>query len=648
MERPQGTSAPDRPATRFAWLGLACLLGAAPAQAETMRFAPAAQASQSLKQLSLEALFDLEVTTVSQKPESLSKAAAAIHVVTQDDIRRSGALSIPEALRDIPGVEVAQVDSRQYAITARGFNGTVANKLLVLIDGRSVYTPLFSGVFWDVQDVFMDDIDRIEVIRGPGATVWGANAVNGVINVISKPARQTQGLLVSGGGGSVEQDFEGVRYGGSLGSKACFRVYAKRFDREASVRTNGQSAGDDYWLSQGGLRIDWSPSARDEVTLQGDGYGGHAHQATAGPVDLGGANGLVHWTRRFSPTSDLQVRAYVDHTDRDNPPTFAELLDTYDVDLRHRFAAFGAHDLVWGLGYRRTQDDVHNSPSLAFLPARVGHDLWSGFVQDEWTSSGSAVRVTFGSKLEHNDYSGLEIQPSVRLAYALHDGNTLWGAVSRAIRAPSRIDRDFYSPATPPYLLAGGPGFDSEVLWAFELGDKFQPSRSVIGSIATFFNSYDRLRSLEGGPPYVLGNGLRGQGYGAETEVSWQPVYAWRLDGGYTFLRLDLHTRSGSTDVTQLAQERDSPRHQAYLRSALSLSPAVTCDLGVRYVGELKNQGVPDYVAVDAHLGWQLAHGIELGVYGKNLLDDRHAEFGRIATRREVRRSVFGKVSCRF
>jgi iron complex outermembrane receptor protein len=614
----------------------------------TARASTAVEAPQALKKLSLEELFDLEVTTVSQKPESLSKTAAAVHVVTQDDLRRSGALSISEALRAIPGVEVAQIDARQYAITARGFNGTIANKLLVLIDGRSVYTPLFSGVFWDVQDVFMEDVEQIEVIRGPGATVWGANAVNGVINVISKDASQTQGFLVSGGAGDFENGFGGARYGGMLGSRASFRIYGKYFDRGPSVRPNGQEAVDTFRMGQGGMRVDWSPTASDRVTFQGDGYGGHEDQATAGPVDVGGANAIVRWTRQLSATSDLQLRAYVDHTDRDNPPTFAEILDTYDAELRHRFAPASGHDLVWGATYRRTHDDVHNSPVLAFLPARVSHELYSGFVQDEWTTAQSRLRLTLGSKFEHNDYSGLEIQPSGRLAWSASNDQTIWGAVSRAVRAPSRIDRDLYSPAVPPYLLAGGPDFESEVLLAYELGYKFQPLKTVTASIATYHNRYSKLRSLEGGPPYVLGNGLRAKASGVETELNWQPTRGWRFDLGYTYLWLDLSREPGSTDVSQIAQEGDSPRHQGYVRSSLTVARALEFDFTTRYVSELENQQVPCYVAADMHLGWQPVHALELGLYGRNLFDRSHPEFGRPASRREVPRSLFAKVTCRF
>jgi iron complex outermembrane recepter protein len=609
--------------------------------------AQAIQSPSSLKKMSLDELFDVEVTSVSQKPESLSQTAAAIHVVTQEDIRRMGILSIPEALRNIPGVEVARVSSRDYAITARGFNGTVANKLLVLIDGRSVYTPLYSGVFWDAQDTFIEDIEQIEVIRGPGATVWGANAVNGVINVITKDAAHTQGLTIAGGGGNAERGFGGVRYGGTLGSHAFFRVYGKHFDRAASLRPNGQEAGDEFRKSQGGLRIDWTPSTIDGFTLQGDAYSGSASQPNTDEAELSGGNVLAQWTRRFSAESDLQLRTYYDRTDRNIPPIFGEMLDTYDVTLRHRFAAANRHDVVWGLEYRRAHDDVQNSPSLAFLPSHLTRDLWTFFVQDELALVQNQLHLIAGSKFEHNDYTGFEYQPSGRVAWT-PGAHTVWAAASRAVRTPSRIDRDLFAPAAPPYLLVGSPDFESEVLRAFELGYKVHAAKDLTASVATFYNLYDKLRSLEVGPPLFLANGLKGQTYGLEVEATYQPSDKWRLNPGYTFLRLDLDTTPGSTDMTQSRQEGDSPRHQFFVRSSLTLPREVTLDVDVRHVGELSNQKVPAYTTADARLAWQSTSALELAIVGQNLLDPHHPEFGMPSTRREVERSFWGKVTCRF
>ena len=617
-----------------------------PAAAETEQIA---EPPKALKQLSLEELFDLEVTSVSQKPEQVSKTAAAVHVVTADDLRQMGAVSIPEALRYIPGVEVARVDARAYAITARGFNGTVANKLLVLMDGRSVYTPLYSGVFWDVQDAFMEDIEQIEVIRGPGATVWGANAVNGVINIISKSAASTQGFLVTGGAGNRERGFGGARYGGTLGPKAFFRVYAKDYDRGPSLFPNGDDAGDASRMRQGGFRADWAPTPADGVTVQGDLYGSSIDRRNGDPTELSGGNALVHWTKSFSEHSNLQMQAYYDRTKRDVPSVFGETLDSYDLTLGHRFAPAARHDVVWGLGYRLTSDDVRNSAALAFLPPRLTHRLYTGFVQDELTLSANRLFLTVGSKVEHNDYTGFEYQPGVRLAWTPTPAQTIWGAASRAVRAPSRIDRDLFAPSQPPYFLVGDSTFDSEVLMAFELGYKGQPTSEVTTSISTFYNTYDKLRSLEAGSlPLLLANGLEGRTYGVEAEAACQVVRMWRLSAGYTFLRLILDVDPTSTDTSQEKQEGDSPRHQAFLRSSLKLPHALTLDASARYVGRIPNQNVPGNTICDARLAWQPTKSAEIAVVGQGLFDSRHPEFGMPSTRREIGRSIYGKLSCWF
>jgi len=610
---------------------------------------PTVESPSALKKLSLEELFTIEITSVSKTPEASSETAAAIRVVTQDDIRKMGALSIPEALRFIPGVEVARVDSRQYAITARGFNGTIANKLLVLIDGRSVHTPLYSGVFWDAQDTFLDDIEQIEVIRGPGATVWGTNAVNGVINVITKPVASTQGFLVTAGGGDVERGFGGVRYGGKLGARAHFRAYGKYFDRGPSLRPNGDDAGDDFQMPQGGFRVDWSPSASDAVTFQGDIYAGSVEQPSSEDTDLTGGNLLARWSRTFSPKSDIQINAYYDRTNRTIPSTLREGLDTYDLAMRHRIAFAGRHEIVWGLGYRQYFDDIRNGPALAFLPPQLQRREYNGFIQDEIALDERRVRCTVGSKFEHNDYTGMEYQPSVRLAWTPTTKHTVWAAASRAVRTPSRIDRDLYVPATGPFLLAGGPNFDSEVLHALELGLKAQLNDKLTTSLASYYNSYDKLRSLETGTfPILLANGVRGNSYGVEASAIYQPRSWCRLSTGYTFERLELETEPGSSDTSQVKQEGDSPRHRWYLQTSISLPHDVEFDWSVRTIGELPSEDVPDYVAWDGRLGWQPSAAVEFSLVGRDLFDRQHAEFGTPASRREIGRSVYGKVTCRF
>ncbi|PYO99243.1 MAG: hypothetical protein DMD60_02125 [Gemmatimonadetes bacterium] len=372
--------------------------------------------AEALKKLSIEQLMNLQVTSVSKRPERLSQTASAIQVITQEDIRRAGASSLAEALRLASNLQVAQVDSRQWAISARGFNSTTANKLLVLIDGRTVYTPLFSGVFWDVQEVPLADIDRIEVISGPGATLWGSNAVNGVINVITKGVKDTQGLLLTGGGGNEQRGFGTVRYGAALGSTVRARLYGRGFGRDASALPSGAESADDWHLWQGGFRMDWDAATANQVTLQGDLYDGRIGQPSpAADIAVSGGNVMAKWSHTISEKSSLAAQLYYDRTHRNIPGTFGEDLDTYDVDLQHATRLGARHDLVWGLGYRLINDRVVNSAALAFLPADVARQWFTGFIQDEIALVPNRLQLALGSKIEHNDYVGFEIQPSGRV-----------------------------------------------------------------------------------------------------------------------------------------------------------------------------------------------------------------------------------------
>jgi iron complex outermembrane receptor protein len=607
----------------------------------------------ALKKLSLEELMDIEVTSVSRRPEKLSDTASAIQVITQEDIRRSGATSLPEALRLASNLAVAQRDSRQWAISARGFNSTASNKLLVMIDGRAVYTPLFAGVFWDVQDTLLEDIDRIEVISGPGATAWGSNAVNGIINVITKKAQDTQGTLLLAGGGSEVHGFGGIRYGGTSGSNLRYRAYGKYVDRGSTVLPNGSDAVDDWHTGQGGFRMDWDASAGDLFTVQGDLYNGQIAQPTADDVDVRGGNLIGRWSRTISDDSHLQLQLYYDRTHRDIPGSFREDLDTYDVDLQHRFPWGARHDVVWGLGYRLINDRIGNSSALAFFPAEVTQTWVSAFGQDEIALVENRLHLTLGTKIEHNGYSGVEVQPSVRLAWRFSDRHTLWSAVSRAVRTPSRIDREFFAPGSPPFLLAGGPDFESEELIAYELGYRAQPLARLAVAVATYYHDYDDLRSLEQvSPPapfpVVIGNGLEGRSYGAELTADYRATDNWRLRAGYTELRIDIDPKPGSTDTTQGSGESHDPKHQFSLRSSLDLPGKWTFDVGFRAVSDIENQQVPGYSEVDARVGWEPARDLELSLVGQNLLHDRHPEFGTSTARREIERGVYGKIAWRY
>jgi len=635
-------------------LGLVCFAepGSGQRPDSTAQPPDSSQSPEALKRLSIEQLMNLQVTSVSKRPERLSQTASAIQVITHDDIRRSGASSLPEVLRLATNLQVAQVDSRQWAISARGFNSTTANKLLVLIDGRTVYTPLFSGVFWDVQEVPLTDIDRIEVISGPGATLWGANAVNGVINVITRDAKDTQGLLLSGGGGTEQRGFGTVRYGGALGSGVRYRIYGRGFGRDATALPNGQDAADDWHLGQGGVHVDWDASNASRVTLQGDLYGGRIGQPSAGDIAVSGGNAMAKWSRTISETSDLAAQLYYDRTHRDIPGTFGEDLDTYDVDLQHRARLGARHDVVWGLGYRLINDRVVNSSALAFLPSHIARQWFTGFVQDEIALVPNKLHVALGTKIEHNDYTGFEIQPSGRVNWGLSPAGTFWAAVSRALRTPSRIDREFFAPGQPPYFLAGGPGFHSEEELAYELGYRHQRGALAL-SVATFYSRYYGLRSLEqanppAASPVVIGNGQDGESYGAELAVDYWLTRRWRLRTGYTELRIHIWPKPGSTDTSRGATESQSPDRQFFLHSSVDLPAQLRLDAGFRAIDDIANRQVPAYAELNAKLTWQPTPQLDLSLVGQNLLHRRHAEFGAPAARRDIERGVYGAVEWRF
>ena len=610
--------------------------------------------AEALKKLSIEQLMNLEVTSVSRRPERLAQAASAIQVITQADIRRSGASSLPEALRLATNLQVAQVNSRDWAISARGFNSTTANKLLVLIDGRTVYTPLYSGVFWDVQELPLADIDRIEVISGPGATLWGANAVNGVINVITKDAKDTQGLLLSGGGGTEQRGFGTVRYGGALGATVRARIYGRGFRRDATALPSGQEATDGWHLWQGGFRMDWDASPGNQVILHGDLYDGRIGQPSpAADIAVSGGNVMAKWSHTISEKSSLAAQLYYDRTHRDIPGTFGEDLDTYDVDLQHATRLGARHAIVWGLGYRLINDRVANSSMLAFLPAGVARQWFTGFVQDEIALVPSRLHVALGTKIEHNDYVGFEVQPSGRVNWRPSPSGTLWAAVSRALRSPSRIDRELFAPAQPPYFLAGGPGFHSEEELAYELGYRHQQG-SLALSVATFYSRYHGLRSLEqtnppAATPIVIGNGQDGESYGAELTADYRVTDRWRLRAGYTELRVHIWPNPGSTDRSRGASESHTPDRQFFVWSSVDLPADLRLDAGLRAIDDISNQQVPAYAELNATLSWQPMTNLDLSLVGQNLLHDRHVEFGAPGpTRREIERGVYGALAWHF
>jgi iron complex outermembrane receptor protein len=635
-----------RRAGALAAIGIgALLLSADDAGAQT---AAPPDRTAALKRMSLGELFDLEVTTVSKRPEKLTETASAIQVITAEDIRRSGATSLTEALRLVSNLRVAQINGYAWVVSARGFSGSFTNKLLVMIDGRTVYTPLFAGVLWDVQQVVLEDIERIEVVSGPGGTLWGANAVNGVINVITKGAKDTQGVYVSGSGGSLLQHSSTARYGGAVGANLLFRVYGQRSDRQGTF-SDGKASASAWDITQAGFRLDWQPSAANTVTLQGDLYGG-TEQTTPLESSLNGQNVLGRWTRTLSQDSDVTVQLYVDRTwRRDVPSTITDELITSDVDVQHRFPLGGRHSIVWGGGYRRMQDDTPTSTTfVGFLPQRRTMNLFSGFAQDEVTLVPARLKLTVGSKLERNSFSGIEVQPSARLAWTPREQHTIWSAVSRAVRSPSRIDVDYHIPAVAITIgtlgVNGGPTFRSETVVAYELGYRVQPTATSSVSLATFYNAYDHLYSVEsvrGTPTYQIENGTRGQSWGVELSDTYQPVAWWRLRGGYTYFHKDLWEKPGHRfDSSSLGND---PAHQVVLQSIFDLPAHTQLDLVTRYSDALPAPRQPGYASVDLRIAWQVRHW-ELAVVGQNLTDDRHAEFGT----QEIPRSVYGKMTARF
>src|SRR6266852_1746548 len=616
-------------------LVLSVLLASAAAPA----FSAEPPRSGDIADLSIEELGNIQITSVSKHAERLADAAASIFVITGEDIRRSGATRLPEALRLAPNLEVARASASSYAISARGFNNTIDNKLLVLIDGRTVYTPLFSGVFWDAQDVMLEDVERIEVISGPGATLWGANAVNGVINVITRRSSDTQGGYAYAGSGSLERGY-GARYGGALGADGSYRVYGRSFDIFNTSKANGATASDGWSKGQVGFRTDWGTAANG-FTLQGDAYRGSLDQALGDDSSIAGNNLLGRWNRDLAEWGQLQVQSYFEHTERDIPGTFAERLDIFDVEFQHGLRAIGAHRLTWGGGYRYGYDHVTNSaaPLLAFLPANQRMRWANVFAQDEITFEDS-LRLTLRGKFENNYYAGTEFLPSARLAWKPQPQRLVWGAVSRAVRAPSRIDRDFFVGA--PLQLNGGPDFLSEVAKVFEVGYRAQPSPQATYSISLFHNIYDKLRSVEpvSATSSVLGNKMEGTANGLEAWGSYQAATNWRLSAGAFLLRQRLRPKLDSGD-TNVSLAGNDPAHQWLLRSSFDLPNSTELDIRLRRVGALPNPSVPAYTAADIRIAWRLQRELELSVV---FVDSGHVEFGNPATASEMSSGAYVKL----
>lgn len=593
-------------------------------------------AARSLADLSLEELADVRIVSVGGRSVALGEAPASVFVVTAEAIRRAGASSLPEALRLAPNLQVAQITAAQYAISARGFNDAIANKLLVLVDGRTVYTPFYAGVFWDQQAVLVEDIERIEVISGPGAALWGANAVNGVINVITRSASATPGTMAMAQGGSDGHRVV-ARHGGGVGA-AAYRVEAARARWSATETADGQDRADGWDLSSVGARVDWT--GRDSTAmLQAQAYQVEGDPRPGGLSALSGdgAHVLANWTRTLGAGGQLSLQGYVDRLTRDDALLYRLHETVVDLSLRHAFDRPG-HRFVWGLGYRQASDRIDAGLLLGFHPPKRRLRWSSVFAQDEIDLS-SRVVLTAGIKAERNDYTGAELLPSLRLGVQLTDAQFVWTQVSRAVRAPARLDRDLSLPPSPPYIIAGGPDFVSEVANVFELGWRGRGSETVSGSITAFVHHWDRLRSGQLPPDAHVQNMISGQTHGLEAWATWQAHPRVRWQAGWTWLHEDLRVDPRSTDPVGPSALGNDPGHQLTLRASLDLAPAHELDIGLRHVGALPEPAVPAYTAVDIHYAWRVARALTLSLSVRNLFDDHHAEFGAATDRTDFRRS---------
>jgi iron complex outermembrane receptor protein len=637
--------------------------------------------SGQLKKLSLAQLGDLEVTTASKEPVTVARTPAAIYVLTQEGVRQSGATSIPEVLRLVPGVEVARIDSDKWSIGVRGFGSRLSRSVLVLIDGRTVYTPLFAGVYWEVQDTLLEDIERIEVIRGPGGTIWGANAVNAVINIITKSAKDTHGMLASIGGGNIDQGSGGFRNGGGNSKSFDYRVYGKAFSRGPEFHLD-HDRFDDWQMGQAGFRMDWTAHTRDTLTVQGDLYdaddgekvstGSYSPPFTTNVVGAGevsGGNLLGRWKRIVSGGSDVQLQTYYDRTNR-REASFGESRDTFDIDFLHHLTLPRHQHFLWGLGARFSSGTtIEVTPTILFTPDHRTDKLYSGFVQDEIPIVGERLSITIGSKLLHNIYTGFEIQPSARLLWTPTARQTVWAGFTRAVRTPSRIEDEVLlsglisaSPLTFIRLIGDGK-FTSEHSQSYEAGYRSLLTSTFHLDIATFYNNYDHLLSIEPGAPIsetspppthfvvplFIRNGVLGATYGIEIAPDWRPVEWWRLEGSYSFLHLDMAKSAGSLDSsTPISSEGSSPQHQVVIQSFLQLSRKIELDQTYRYVSALPAELVRAYSTADVRLAWLPTRSLEFSVVGQNLFQPYHMESrGDPGPLVGIRRGAYAKITWR-
>ncbi|MGH9345174.1 MAG: TonB-dependent receptor plug domain-containing protein [Terriglobia bacterium] len=621
---------------------------------------------------------NVKVTSVSKEPEEVWQTPAAIDVITQDDIRRSGATTLPDVLRLVPGVEVAQMDSDHWAVAIRGFNNQFSRYVLILIDGRNVYSPLQGGVYWEAQIVPLDDIERIEVIRGPGGTIWGPNAVNGVINIITKNAKDTHGSLLTAGGGNVDRGMGGYRYGGSAGKSFDYRVYGMGFDRGPEFHLD-RDPYDAWATGQAGFRADWTPQSRDSVTFEGDIFKGDDGIRTSiasyappsqtnvnGTEDVSGGDILAHWKREFKNGSDVQVQAYFDRSNL-LTPQLGEIRNTFDIDFVHHLPLGQRQDFIWGFGIDLSpRTFIQTVPTVDILPHRFTDELYSGFIQDQIALVQNRLWLTVGSKIVHDNYTGFELEPSAQLLWAPGPRQAVWAAVTRAVRTPSDLDEELRltglltTQPLPIYIRILGDGqFFSEQMVGYEAGYRSLLAPKVYLDVATFHNDYDYLQSYGTASPFAetpplrivipfnFVNGVMGSTNGFEIAPDWKPEPWWDLKGSYSYLDMSLRTRPGFVDNgNAAADEGSSPQNQIAVQSQFNLPRRFELDPTYRYVSALPALAIPAYGTADLHFGWRATEHVELSITGENLLQPQHEEFTAISGLPvAIRRSAYGKVT---
>jgi iron complex outermembrane receptor protein len=642
---------------------------------------------QDLTQLSLDDLMNTRVTSVSKRVESLSRTPAAIFVITSEDIRRSGATNIPDLLRMVPGVDVAQINANTWAISARGLNDRFSNELLVMLDGRNVYTPTFGGVFWDVLDLPLEDIERIEVIRGPGATIWGANAVNGVVNIITKKASETRGGMVVAGGGNLDQGFGTAQYGGGVGKSTDYRVYTKYFNQEQLPAPTGQGGADGWHLLRGGFRSDSSLSVKDKLMVQGDVYTGEegtpafflASVTSPAPQDVDFAvplsGGFLQsvWNHTLSARSDTTFQIFFDRYKRDD--VLREHRNTFDVDFEHHFSWGARQDVVWGANYRNTDSHTHGDLGFSLNPPDVNMQLFSAFLQDEIALVPDKLYLTGGAKLDHSYYTGFNILPSAQAVWMPSTRRTFWAAVAQANRTPAETDAGirlnfagFPGPGGVPALaaLVGNPHFNDEALTAYQMGYRTRILEHLSIDFAGYYGHYYNQQTTEPAAPFfeatpapahlvlpvTYENLMHGEAHGLEGAVNWKVSDRWTLDPGYAFEQIHMHLDATSQDTgSVLDAEGSSPVNSAQLRSHLDLTHGVAWDASAYFVDRLRNGQIPSYTRLDTGLSWRWTEGLAMSLVGQNLVKDRHLEFiddTNSARSTLMKRSVYAKFTWQF